>query len=123
MEVSQSRFSGQGRALATSPVIDPRLQPTPDYGTLGPGSDIAVNQAGSTPDPVRRPTNQKRFGAIFASAIGMLAAILSANIGSARGSWSRFQNSFSTPENAPTSANESKDGRRAMMFVPVGFTL
>ena len=108
MEVSQSRFSGQGRALASSPVIDPRLQPTPDYGTLGPGSDIAVNQAGSTPDPVRRPANQKRFGAIFAAAIGMLAAILSANIGSARGSWSRFQNSFSTPENAPTSANDTR---------------
>src|SRR5215469_9663078 len=56
---------------------DPRLQPTPDYGTLGPGSDIPPGQtparAGSqqfTPARVR----------LFAFAIGMVAALLAATV-------------------------------------------
>lgn len=105
MDVSQSRFSGQG-APQNSAVADPRLQPTPDYGTLGPGSDIKTNLPGSTSGSVRPSANPKRFAPIFAAAIGMLAAVVAANIGHAQGAWSKLQNLFSVQESAPASAKD-----------------
>jgi len=104
MDVSQSRFSGQGQQPEPAPVNDPRLQPTPDYGTLGPGSDIAGSGPISTPSPA----NAKRFAPVFAAAIGVLFAILAANIGNAHAAWARFANLFSPHESAPASAKDSR---------------
>jgi len=104
MDVSQSRFSGQGQQPEPAPVNDPRLQPTPDYGTLGPGSDIAGSGPISTPSPA----NAKRFAPFLAAAIGVLFAILAANIGSAHAAWARFANLFSPHETAPASAKDSR---------------
>jgi hypothetical protein len=105
MDVSQSRFSGQGPQAKPAPVNDPRLQPTPDYGTLGPGSDLTGSGPISIP---ARPTNGKRFAPVFAAAIGVLCAILAANIGSAHSVWARFANLFSPHESAPASAKDSR---------------
>jgi hypothetical protein len=104
MDVSQSRFSGQGQQPEPAPVNDPRLQPTPDYGTLGPGSDIA----GSGPISIPSPANAKRFAPVFAAAIGVLFAILAANIGSAHAAWARFATLFSPHESAPASEKDSR---------------
>jgi hypothetical protein len=104
MDVFQPRFSGQGQQLKPVPVADPRLQPTPDFGTLGPGLDIAARGPGSIPRSVP-PTG--RFGPVFAAAIGVLFAILVGNIGSAQAAWSKFANLFS-PTGAPASAKDSR---------------
>ncbi len=104
MDVSQPRFSGQDATLEAAPVADPRLQPTPDYGTLGPGSDIAGSAPKAIPGCVRQPANPRRFGPIFAAAIGVLAAVLAGNIGNAQAAWSRFENLFSLREASPASA-------------------
>lgn len=54
--------------------FDPRLQPTPDYGTLGPGSD--VSQPGSAPN--QAPTRSVSPGTVrlLAFVIGISAALL-----------------------------------------------
>ncbi len=106
MDVPQSRFSGPGAAQNSAAVADPRLQPTPDYGTLGPGSDIKANPPGSPPGSVRPSSNSRRFAPIFAAAIGMLAALVAGNIGHAQGALSKLQNLFSVHESAPASAKD-----------------
>ena len=70
------------------PIADPRLQPTSNYGALGPGSDIATSGLDSSPQPARTG----RFAPLFAVAIGVLLAILAAGLGSAHAAWSRFTN-------------------------------
>jgi HEAT repeat protein len=92
----------------TAPMADPRLQPTPDYGTLGPGSDIAVIQQESSADPNRRPANPRRFGPLFAAAIGVLAAMFAGSVGSAQAAWSRFENLFSSREVSSASAQDTR---------------
>ena len=104
MDVSQSRSPGQDPQPKSTPVTDPRVQPTPDYGTLGPGSDIADNGPISIPSPA----NAKRFAPAFAAAVGVLVAILAANIGSAHTAWSRFANLFSVSGGSPASARDSR---------------
>jgi len=108
MDISRSRFSGQGATLEDAPVADLRLQPTPDYGTLGPGSDIAVSQPESTSGSVRQSANRRRFAPLFAAAIGVLAAVLAGSIDSAQAAWSRFENLFSLREGSPASAQDPR---------------
>src|SRR5579863_7284931 len=109
MDIPQSRFSGQGPQPEPAPIADPRLQPTPDYGTLGAGSDVSAN--GPITIPVRQPLNARRFGPVFAAAIGVLLAVLTANVGTARAAWSSLANLFgmqeNARENAPVSAKDS----------------
>jgi HEAT repeat protein len=109
MDIPQSRFSGQGPQAEPPPMADPRLQPTPDYGTLGAGLDSSTT--GPITIPVRRPLNARRFGPVFAAAIGVLVAVLTANAGPARAAWSSFASLFSgrqnARENAPVSAKDS----------------
>lgn len=57
-------------------MADPRLRPTPDYGTLGPGSDIQVG-AGA-PVPQRRPGTNA--GPLVAILVGVLLAGLFTSI-------------------------------------------
>jgi HEAT repeat protein len=108
MDISRSRFSGQGATLEDAPVADLRLQPTPDYGTLGPGSDIAVSQPESTSGSVRQSANRRRFAPLFAAAIGVLAAVLAGSIDSAQAAWSRFENLFSLREGSHASAQDTR---------------
>lgn len=105
MDVSQSRFSGPGSPQNTA-VADPRLQPTPDYGTLGPGSDIKTNLPGSTPGSDRLPANPRRVAPVIAAAIGMLAAFLASSVSRGQAPWSRLQNLFSTQPSAPASVKD-----------------
>ncbi len=105
MDVSQSRFSGLGAPLTPAGTADARLQPTPDFGTLGPGSDIKASLPGATPGPVSS-ANPRRFAPILAAAIGMFAALVAGNIGHAQAAWSKFENLFSLQTAAPASAKD-----------------
>ena len=105
MDVFQSPFSGQKPKPESAPVADPRLQPTPDYGTLGPGSDISGSP---TAPPYVGQANPRRFGPVFAAVIGVLFAIFVGNIGRAQAAWSNFANLFSVRQEAPASAKDSR---------------
>ena len=84
-------------------MADPRLQPTPDYGTLGPGSDIAASGTQANSGSARQSASPQRYAAIFAASIGVLAALVAGNIGNAHAAWERL---FSVRENAPASAKD-----------------
>lgn len=64
-------FSGTGGD--GTPPLDPRLQPTPDYGTLGPGSDIS-NYSG---DPAQYAPGKRTspLVSLIAMAIGLVTAL------------------------------------------------
>lgn len=70
MDVS-SPFSTE--AAKTTPA-DPRLQPTPDYGTLGPGSDISRLEPGKAAPASRN--SALRSAHLIAAVIGMVAALI-----------------------------------------------
>jgi hypothetical protein len=85
------------------PIGDPRLEPTPDYGTLGPDSDVSS----SGPDSPMRPAG--RLAPFRTAALGVLLAILFVGffirLGSAHSVWSRFADLFprdSAPLAAPS---------------------
>ncbi len=63
----------------TGPESDPRLRPTPDYGTLGPGSDIAGLSAGPNQPP--RPRQAARTTSLIAALLGMFVAVVVGSIG------------------------------------------
>ncbi|MGC1451476.1 MAG: HEAT repeat domain-containing protein [Candidatus Sulfotelmatobacter sp.] len=94
--------------MAAAPVADPRLQPTPDYGTLGPGSDGAGSGPITSPGSVRQTANARHFGPVFAIAIGVLLAVLTGNARSAHAAWLRFANLFPVRQSAPASAKDPR---------------
>jgi hypothetical protein len=55
----------------SAPMADPRLQPTPDYGTLGPGSDITAGAA-AAPQP--------RCGAGGGAGIAIMVGVMLAGL-------------------------------------------
>lgn len=83
-------FGVPGGVASPTPQPDPRLQPTPDYGTLGPGSDIsggANSNRASTPNP-----SAQSAGRLIAVALGVFAALL---LGAGRNNWSLLSKLFS----------------------------
>jgi len=108
MDVAEQRFSGQAPQPEPAPMPDSRLRPTPDYGTLGPGSDIVSD--GPISIPSRRSENIRRFAPVLAAAIGVLCAVLAATAGSAHTAWFRFTNHsshlISAPPGLPVSAKD-----------------
>ncbi len=109
MDVSEQRFSGRNSQPESAPITDPRLQPTPDYyGTLGPGSDRNAAGPISRPGSPGWPINPRRFGPLFAVALGVLLAVLTANAGDARAAWSKFADFFAFSGSPPTSAKDTR---------------
>ena len=96
-EVPSSQSGGQA--------TDPRLQPTPDYGRLGPGSDIRI----APPDaiPSRPSVKPAARGPIIAVALGASLAALAAGVRSARPSSPRITDLFSFSK--PPLISSSKD--------------
>lgn len=101
MDVSQTFFSGPGVPAKTEVAVDPRLQPTPDYGTLGPGSDVSGLGSSSNPISVRKP----RFSQLhlLAIGIGFFAALLAGNIRRLAPTLSGFQTLASAQPQRPAS--------------------
>ncbi len=72
----------QGTSSQDSTRVDPRLLPTPDYGTLGPGSDIANLGQGTSPIAARKMS--PGVVQLLAAGIGMFAAIVAGTLGLSR---------------------------------------
>jgi hypothetical protein len=84
--------------------LDPRLQPTPDYGTLGPGSD-AAGFGTATQQPLR-PRQDARFASIIAALVGIFIAVLVGGLGRTHRAWPPLDNFTSAQENKPASAKD-----------------
>ncbi len=84
MDNQDKSSQGIGVEVNAATGTDPRLQPTPDYGTLGPGSDAARDGAVG---PVT--TNKNRLGMLLALSVGITLALLAGSMGKARAAWSR----------------------------------
>lgn len=108
MDVLQPPFSNQASPSKPAPIGDPRGQQTPDYGTLGPGSDLNDDGPISRPGSRGWPVGPRRFAPLFAVALGVLLAVLTTNAGSAHAAWSRFTNLFATAGAPPASARDSR---------------
>lgn len=85
------------------PGSDPRLQPTPDYGTLGPGSDLTLD---ATAKPAGPRKQAPVAGMILAGAIGMFAAILFASSRAPHPIWNHPANQSSSRQSVPASAKD-----------------
>ena len=90
MDVPQPSSPEPAAQPKPAPVVDPRLQPTPDYGSLGSGSDLTAGES----DSAQRTTGNSRFAPLVAVAMGVLLAVLAASMGSARSPWPRFAHLF-----------------------------
>jgi hypothetical protein len=106
MSVSPPFIADPSNRPETAPVADPRLQATPDYGTLGPGSDISGVDSDS--GPIHRTPQKPRAAVhVFVAVLGMLIALLLSNKGNAAGTWWRFTSAGSSYTSAtPASAND-----------------
>lgn len=76
-------------AMNAGAAPDPRLQPTPDYGTLGPGSDLASSSqpgnSNSAADAQRpKPASTSRKLQFVAALFGAFAAFFAAHAGQAK---------------------------------------
>ena len=96
MDVS-SPFPTQAANAAPA---DPRLKPTPDYGTLGPGSDIAGVQPGNAPAASRQ--SALRSAHLIAAVVGMVAALIVGTMSKAHPMWRA---------SAPSHSSESASAR------------
>ena len=94
---------------AATPAVaaDPRLQPTPDYGLLGPGSDIANGQVAAGPD-ARTKSVRAVLGPAAAVAVGGLLAALWVSVGSARGTWGHLSPTLSSANRPAISATKDR---------------
>jgi HEAT repeats len=93
--MDRSETFSAGESTSAQPVSspDPRLQPTPDYGTLGPGSDIGGDGVASK--RAAQPKLSLRSAQLLAATIGMVVALLFGSAGSAHPAWSGFTNFLS----------------------------
>jgi len=103
MGFSQPSFPNPG--ANASPQADPRLQPTPDYGTMGPGSDFK----GVEGDPPQnaQPTASLRSAQVLVAVIGMFAGLFAVALRNANVPSSQFRKLLS-PANAPAAIEGSR---------------
>jgi len=86
---------------------DPRLQPTPDYGSLGPGSESAIRQVAAADDGRAKSTKTVR-GPLIAVAVGGLLAALWVSVGSARGTRGHLSHPLSAANGPAISATKDR---------------
>jgi hypothetical protein len=115
MDVFRPNLPGQDCGAGSS---DPRLQPTPDYGTLGLGSDLASKQVAGHPDSRKTQVLAARLlqVAVMMTGIGLAVAVSSG--GGLGKVWEKFSKPFSSKKNAgissvsPSSDIESQKPQR-----------
>lgn len=76
-----------------APNLDPRLQPAPDYGTLGPGSDVSKNPLSAGPDRAglnRQPAGNRRLLQLVVMLGGIVAALLVSSGGGPAAAWGKI---------------------------------
>ncbi|MGA7752916.1 MAG: HEAT repeat domain-containing protein [Candidatus Sulfotelmatobacter sp.] len=82
------------------------MQPTSDYGTLGPGSDISATGV----DPIQRTPRGTGMQPAHLVAIvaGILGALVWGAVSKGNPVWPEFDNFFSSHEGVPRSAKDSR---------------
>src|SRR4051812_47379285 len=100
MNVPGSRFSENSEQQVAS--TDSRLQPTPDYGSLGPGTDVRIGE-GVQQVPRRKVANG---ASLIAALIGVFAALVLGTLASARKPLSDFTSFFFAEKNQPATAKD-----------------
>jgi hypothetical protein len=103
MDVSQSSFSGHGKALEFAPDEHSGPLPAAAYGTLGPGCDIPLDGS-----ETERLTQTARLAPRVAIALGVLAALLVARLGSAHDARQSVESSLSARQISPALATDSR---------------
>lgn len=101
--MEQPRFS-TGTQDNAKAEVDPRLQPTPDYGTLGPSSDVASPGRGAT--EASRPRQSARVGPFIAVMVGVFGALVAGSLSSAHPAFPGLQRFFAAQQDQPV---QSKD--------------
>ena len=101
MDVSVAISLGADAQTNTNAEIDARFQPTPDYGTFGPGSDVAG--LGSTPNPVTLRKPALPLLHLLAIAIGIFAALIAGAIRRGRPASPGLQSLSSSQPRRPAS--------------------
>lgn len=89
MDVAPSFSTG-----VSNPTLDPSLQPTPDYGTLGPGSDI--NGLGPGQGPAAQRTLASPFAHVLAALVGIVAALVVGMLSNRHRIWPNVPSSHSS---------------------------
>ncbi len=107
MDVLRPISPEQGANVALS--SDPRLRPTPDYGTFGPGSDFSSPNSTST-DPIQRTPRGVglRTAHLIAILAGVLGALVYGAVGHSNAAWSDLEDLFTPHTKLPTSAKDSR---------------
>lgn len=90
----QQQFPGNN-SFSPNTVLDPRLRPTPDYGTLGPGSDVA----GARPTAAGA-ANRVRLATLLALGLGMSVALFIGGLGKTRTAGSRADRTRISADNS-----------------------
>lgn len=84
MEFQQEFPQSNNFSTNSAPGSDPRLMPTPDYGTLGPGSDVAA-----AAPAVVDAEDRIRLAMLAALAVSVSVAMLIGSLGKSHPAWSR----------------------------------
>jgi HEAT repeat protein len=95
----QQEFSGNNDFNANPALVTDPLKPAPDYGTLGPGSDVA-NRAPANVGSA----NKNQLAMLLALSIGITLALLVGSMGKARAAWSRADRARASVRNAAVDA-------------------
>jgi len=104
MDVFRSNLPQSERAAGS---LDPRLQPTPDYGTLGPSLDLTPKPAYGTRDSNRRRVLTLRLLHVAAMMAGIGLAVAVSSSGGMGAVFKKLSRRFSSRENAGTSSPPS----------------
>jgi hypothetical protein len=94
----QQEFPGNN-SFSPNAALDPRLQPTPDYGTLGSGSDVA----GPRPTAAAA-ANRVRVATLLALGLGMSVALFVGGLGKTRSAGSRADRARISADNNTANA-------------------
>ena len=107
MDVLQPGVSGQEGTALDPPHQHP--DPTPDYGTLGPGSDIPLQPVPASSDSRERLVSKSRLlhAAAMLAGIGLALAVAAA--GGTGAVWGKLSAPFSQRKNAGTSSTLLSD--------------
>jgi hypothetical protein len=106
MDVFQQNSPGEDGG-AESP--DPRLQPTPDYGTLGPGADLASKPVPGPAGSDRKRVSTLRLLHVAAMMAGIGLAVAASNSGGMATVLGKFSRPFLSSGNAGSSTPLSSD--------------
>jgi hypothetical protein len=90
---AQAASNAASSSVSNYSVSNPVSNPVPNYGTLGPGSDIQSDLSGSQAPRAPKPT---LVASILAVTVGVFFALLVGNIGSAHAGWAKFSVLFAS---------------------------